>query len=412
MAKKFKSKKAWEAEADKLIASGKSPQEVNKLLGPYSGPEGNFTIQQSAKTKRGIVIVDKDKRRARGARRTNALKEQDQKLLDTLEKAGYTPEEALEVLDKEHASYKRVEDLAKKLNETYGKGAFNAGHETAALEGGINSGRNARVEIGKSRVKADGTVMRGNQSRGRIDEAPDDIKPVMGIPRSGRGGEDVALQTLLEEEFPDLMDTGLTPKDRQEIKRNPGQADEIFQNRQNLLDKIAGTTRAGRALRMGAVATLPGAVTLPASAAAYQQAESDVQQDPSLRNRAVQVATGAQVVGDSLDTTGAALTASGIGAPVGLPMMAVGGGISNTGAVAEQIITAPEAYQRSTAQVAERTGKTEEEVQSDPLGYGSMFDSLVDKGRSAFDWAQSQLLKRNAEEEEVTLTGNINLNQF
>ena len=401
MAKKFKSKKAWEAEADKLIAAGKTPQEVNKLLGPYSGPEGNFTIQQAAKTKRGIVIVDKDKRKARGARRTNALKEQDQKLLETLEKAGYTPEEALQVLDKEHASYKRIEDLAKELNKTHGKGAFNAGHETAALEGGINSGRNARLEIGKSRVRADGTVMRGNQSRGRIDEAPDDIKPVMGIPRSGRGGEDVALQTLLEEEFPELMDTGLTPKDRQDIKRNPGQADEIFENRQNLLDKIAGTTRSGRALRMGAVASLPGIATLPASAAAYQQAESDAQQDPSFRNRAVQVATGAQVLGDSLDATGSVLTASGVGAVAGVPMMAAGGALSNVGSVAENVITAPEAYQRSAETVAERTGKTEEEVKSDPLGYGSLVDEA---GRA---WQASQPMIQQAKRNIVGLVGNI-----
>ena len=145
---------------------------------------------------------------------------------------------------------------------------------------------------------------------------------------------------------------------------------------ERLLDTIKGTTKAGRAVRLGAAATLPGALTLPASAAAYQQAEQDVQQDPSLRNRAVQVATGAQVLGDSLDTTGSVLTATGVGAPVGVPMMAVGGGISNVGAVAENIITAPEAYQRSTEQVAERTGKTEEEVQSDPLGYVSLVNKV------------------------------------
>ena len=65
--------------------------------------------------------------------------------------------EAQAVLKKEKAGYKKIEHQASRLNKEFGKGAFNAGHETAALEGGGNYGRNARVEIGKSRTRADGT---------------------------------------------------------------------------------------------------------------------------------------------------------------------------------------------------------------------------------------------------------------
>ena len=86
-----------------------------------------------------------------------------------------------------------------------------------------------------------------------------------------------------------------------------------------------------------------------------------------------------QVAGDTLDVGGTALTATVAGAPVGAPMAAIGGGISNVGAVAEQVITAPEAYQRSTETVSKRTGKTEEEVRADPLGYGSLFNMVKDK---------------------------------
>jgi len=133
------------------------------------------------------------------------------------------------------------------------------------------------------------------------------------------------------------------------------------------------------AVRTGAVIGLSGPLTLGLSAKAHTEATAEAEANPTLRNRAVQVSTGAQVLGDSIDTTGAALTASGIGAPIGIPMMAIGGGISNAGAIAENVIKAPEQYQKSAETVAERAGKTEEEVKSDPLGYGSLFDSVTSK---------------------------------
>ena len=245
----------WEAKADEMFADGKTPQEINKVIGTYNGPEGTFTIQQAAKSKRGFTVVDKNKRKERNAKRNNAIKEQDDKLLETLKKGGMSDEEARAVLKKEKAGYARIEHQAKELNKEFGKGSFNAGHETAALEGGGNYGRNARLEIGKSRTRADGTRMRGNQSRGKIDEAPDFIKPVMGIPRSGRGGEDTALFNLLERDNPGIMDLGLTPKDRQDIKRNPIGADDIIADRQIKISKL-GMRR--NMLRLGTALPLAG----------------------------------------------------------------------------------------------------------------------------------------------------------
>lgn len=156
---------------------------------------------------------------------------------------------------------------------------------------------------------------------------------------------------------------------------------------------LIGKTAAGRRVRLAGVATLPGALTLPASAKAFDEAKQAREQDPSLRNRALEIATGMQVAGDTLDVGGTALTATVAGAPVGAPMAAIGGGISNVGAVAEQVITAPEAYQRSTETVSKRTGKTEEEVRADPLGYGALFNTIKDKlgqiGLSGFNPIQS-----------------------
>ena len=226
----FKTKKEWLAEAKRLRGTGLSAPEVAKKLGTFTVDGKTYAIHNKGTD--GITSVDMEGRKARGNKRNAAIKEQDVKLLETLKKGGMDDAEAKAILKKEKAGYKRIEHQAAALNKEHGKGAFNAGHETAALEGGGNYGRNARVEIGKSRTRADGTKMRGNQSRGRIDEAPDSIKPAMGIPRSGRGGEDTAIINLLEKDMPGIMDLGLTPQDKQNIKRNPAGADDIIAARQ------------------------------------------------------------------------------------------------------------------------------------------------------------------------------------
>lgn len=230
---KFKNKKEWENFVDKGLASGKTPQEMNKLAGMYDGPEGRFTVQQDKGSKRGWISRNKDKKAASQGKRIAEGKKQDAELVDTLKKGGKSTEEAEGILKQEKDAYKRIEHQASDLNREHGRGAFNAGHETAAIEGGGNYGSNARLEIGKSRVRADGTRMRGNQSRGKLDETPDNVKPAMGIPRSGRGGKDTALFHLLESDVPGIMDLGLTPHDKQEIKKDPANADDIITRRQS-----------------------------------------------------------------------------------------------------------------------------------------------------------------------------------
>ena len=264
----FKTKKEWFAEAKRLRAEGLSASEISEKLGTFKVDGKTYTIHNKGAD--GITSVDMEGRKARGNRRNAAIKEQDVKLLETLKKGGMSDTEAKAVLKKEKAGYKRIEHQAAELNKEHGKGAFNAGHETAALEGGGNYGRNARVEIGKSRIRADGTRMRGNQSRGRIDEAPDSIKPVMGIPRSGRGGEDTALFNLLEKDVPGIMDLGLTPQDKQNIKRNPAGADDIIAARQARLRP--GLQVSGGNIRMRGMRALPFVGPVIATGIAGQQA--------------------------------------------------------------------------------------------------------------------------------------------
>jgi hypothetical protein len=82
---KYKTKKEWEAAADKLFADGMSPQEINKTVGTYSGPEGTFTIQQAQKSKRGFTVVDKDKRGKRNQKRIDMERSQSMGVGDTVE---------------------------------------------------------------------------------------------------------------------------------------------------------------------------------------------------------------------------------------------------------------------------------------------------------------------------------------
>ena len=266
----FKTKKEWLAEAKRLRKTGLSAPEVAEKLGTFTVDGKTYAIHNKGTD--GITSVDMEGRKARGNKRSAAIKEQDVKLLETLKKGGMDDAEAKAILKKEKAGYKRIEHQAAALNKEHGKGAFNAGHETAALEGGGNYGRNARVEIGKSRTRADGTKMRGNQSRGRIDEAPDNIKPAMGIPRSGRGGEDTAIINLLEKEIPGIMDLGLTPQDRQNIKRNPALADDIIAARQARLKPTVQPTIKGGSVRLKAARAIPILGLLPAAWVAGSQA--------------------------------------------------------------------------------------------------------------------------------------------
>jgi hypothetical protein len=262
----FKTKKAWETFVDKGISEGKTPQQMNKLAGTYDGPEGRFTVHQKEGSNRGWTPANQAVRAKRGAKRTEAGIIQDQIMLDTLKKGGLSDEEARAILAREKAAYTNVKRIAKRWTQDPDiPGDYQAGHETAALKGGGNYGDNARVEIGKSRVGPDGVIRRGNQSRGMLNEFDDSIKPAMAIPREGRGGEDTALKNLLKiDENPNIMDLGLTPQDRQRMKANPSQANEIIQARQNQIAAInAEKLRIVRATDIGKQGSQGGKLDLP-----------------------------------------------------------------------------------------------------------------------------------------------------
>ena len=200
----------------------------------------------------------------------------------------------------------------------------------------------------------------------------------VGVEAGGQAGFDrpspEVVTQRVEDLVPGLTDPSYVPSSQDMMKASMG----LNGLDRKAVDTIASVLR-NPAVRAGAIVGAPGIVTMGLSAKAHTQATAEAEADPTLRNRAVQAATGAQVLGDSIDATGAVLSASGVGAVAGVPMMAAGGAISNVGSLAEQVITAPEAYQRSAETVAERTDKTEEEVKSDPLGYGSLFDSVTSK---------------------------------
>jgi hypothetical protein len=87
---KFNSKKEWENTADRLISEGKTPQEINQIVGEYNGPEGRFTVQQAKSSKRGWVAVDKNNREKRNAKRVEMERSQSMGVGDTVEPRGTT----------------------------------------------------------------------------------------------------------------------------------------------------------------------------------------------------------------------------------------------------------------------------------------------------------------------------------
>ena len=288
---KFKNRKEWEAFVDKGISEGKTPQQMNKLAGVYDGPEGRWTVHQKADSERRWGPVNLGPRATRGKKRTGKGKEQDAEFLKTLKAAGLSDEEAKAILQEEKRGYTRTKNLAKRYTDESTTGrTFNVGHETGSGEGGGDYKSNARVELGKSIRDEDGNIIkRGNQSRGLNDEFADPVKPAMGVPRSGRGGRDTALKHLLIRDNPKIMDLGLTPKNRQDIRANPSQANEIILARQEQLAAIEEVKTSGKPIsaakalriaRMGA----PLALSLGFSAAAMGTSAHAAWEDPTADN--------------------------------------------------------------------------------------------------------------------------------
>ena len=105
---------------------------------------------------------------------------------------------------------------------------------------------------------------------------------------------------------------------------------------------------------LGAAVSLPGLVTLPLSAQAAESSRVVAEKDPTLLNKATAFADEVSYRGDQLDAAGSALTATGIGSLVGVPMMAAGGAISNGGSVASLALDTPNAIKRAQTDLEQR----------------------------------------------------------
>ena len=204
----------------------------------------------------GLKTRPKSQSSKDAAIRNAGLKQQEQAYIDTWLEGGYSQEQAEEALKRHKKNHKGLANQVRDLNKEHGSFSFSLGHGTAVKEGGGDFIGNERLEIGKSK---DGK--RGNFSRSSNDELTDSVKPLIGQPRSGRGGRDSALMDILELENPGIMDTGLTPQDKQRIRANPELANDIMAERQaamRLNPKAKGPNR----LSKGLVRTAKGVTRL------------------------------------------------------------------------------------------------------------------------------------------------------
>lgn len=154
-----------------------------------------------------------------GMRRNLKIKAAEKEYIDYLISQGYSQREAKKALKISKEKTNKIKALRTALNKEKGSNTFTLGHQTAAAEGGGDFGRNTRLELGLGEG--------GNFSRGANDEMPSKVKQLLGVPSSGKE----AAQMDLSGEF----DRQLTPKDRQDIIRNPEKADEIISNRRRLI---------------------------------------------------------------------------------------------------------------------------------------------------------------------------------
>jgi len=216
------------------------------------------------------------------ATRKTRLVSQDTEYIQTLQEMGYSESEAKERLKQSKLKVAKIRSQVTELNKEFGKGSFTVGHLTAVAEGGGDFGRNVRLEIGKTREG-----MRGNFSRSNVDELPRDIKAALGIPSSGREA------AIMDESG--LFDLPLTPKDRQEIFRNPDQANDIIQarvsqvetaqpkQRQQPTTPIDAPETGPNALRV-ARNLAPAALSIPAGLAVSAQSAAAAVKQPTEEN--------------------------------------------------------------------------------------------------------------------------------
>ena len=204
----------------------------------------------------GLKTRPKSQSSKDAAIRNAGLKQQEQAYIDTWLEGGYSQEQAEEALKRHKKNHRGLANQVRDLNQEYGSHSFSLGHGTAVKEGGGDFIGNERLEIGKSK---DGK--RGNFSRAADDELTDSVKPLIGQPRSGRGGRDSALMDILELENPGIMDTGLNPLDRQRITANPELANDIMAERQAAM-KLNPKAKGPNRLSKGLVRTAKGVTRL------------------------------------------------------------------------------------------------------------------------------------------------------
>lgn len=155
--------------------------------------------------------------------RETAAQKQDVEYLKTLSEMGYSESEAASMLEQSKSKVTKLKKQIKGLNKEKGAMTFSLGHETAVEQGGGDFGRNVRLERG--------TGAGGNFARSSKAEIDPSVKPVLGIPSSGR---EAAIMDASKQ-----FDLPLTPRDKQQIKANPAAANDIITQRFQQLESFA-----------------------------------------------------------------------------------------------------------------------------------------------------------------------------
>ena len=301
----------------------------------------------------GLKTRPKSQSSKDAAIRNAGLKQQEQEYIDTWLEGGYSQEQAEEALKRHKKNHRGLANQVTALNKEHGSHSFSLGHGTAVKEGGGDFIGNERLEIGKSK---DGK--RGNFSRSSNDELTDSVKPLIGQPRSGRGGRDSALMDILELENPGSMDTGLNPLDRQKITANPDLANDIMAERQAAMElnpKAKGPNRlafdvnngAVKLARRAGVFALPAIATVGLSGQAAKASQEEADADPTnLLKRGIAISDKIGYGADLVETAATPFLATPA-APIAAPVVAISGGVANLSAATSTLLDVPAAIERS-----------------------------------------------------------------
>ena len=210
--KLFRSVEAWlKKNPSKTIADWKKETEYTGPALKKRGRAGQIRVSYKGQSAQSDVV-----RKAR-------LEQTDIDYINTLKQSGLSTEEAQAMLAASKAKVRSLSQQVTQLNKDKGSMRFSLGHETAVEQGGGDFARNVRLERGKGSG--------GNFARSSKAEIDPSVKPVLGIPSSGR---EAAIMDVSKE-----FDLPLTPKDRQAIKANPAAANDIITQRFQQLESFA-----------------------------------------------------------------------------------------------------------------------------------------------------------------------------